>query len=163
MIDVENLPIELLLLAGSRLCMGNASLGSNPATFTQMFLRNPAGSGVVARLIMIECVISAQSCVFGPTQNSSTNLGGEAFADTRIFGEGTALKLQGANNFGSAGSTFWQQRSLVDLTLTFAPPGGIAVIAPGAAFSAGPAATNQSFTASWLWIERQAQPSELTL
>ena len=163
MIDVENLPAELLLLSGSRLCMASGSLASNVGFFTQMFLRNPTGSGVVARLIMIECVISAQTIVFGPTLNSSTALGGEAFADTRVFGEGTALKLQGNNNFGSAGSTFWQQRALVDLTLTWAPPGGIAVIAPGAAFSAGPLLNNQSFTASWLWIERQAQPSELNL
>lgn len=163
MLDVENVPAELLLLSGTRLCSGTASLGAAVGFFGQMFLRNPVDSGVIARLIMIECVISAQTVFFGPTLNSSAALGGEAFVDTRVFGQGTTLKLQGNNNFLSAASTFWQQRSLIDLTLSYRPPVAISVIAPGTAFSLGPALVNQSITASWMWVERSAQPSELNL
>ena len=163
MIDVENVPAELLLLSGSRLCSGTASLAANAGFFGQLFLRNPANSGVIARLMVIEIIISAQTVFFGPTQNSSVALGGEAFLDTRVFGEGTTLKLEGNNNFLAPNVNFWQQRSLLDLTLSYRPPVAISVIAPGAAFSFGPALANQSITASWMWIERTAEPSELNL
>jgi len=164
MIDVENLPAELLLLSGSKLCMATAALGAGGVGFfTNMILSNPVGSGVIARLMSIEIIISAQTINFSPTANVSAALGGEAFADTRIIAEGTALKLQGASNLLTAHPARFQKRSLVDLTLTWEPPVAIAVLSPGAGFGFGPNLDNQSMTASLTWIERQAQPSELNL
>jgi len=164
MLDVENLPAELQLLAGSRLCMGTGLLGAGGATFFgTMLLRNNAGSGIIARLIEVNVVATAGSIVLGPTQNSDTPLGGEAFADTRIFGEGTALKIQGSNNNLVFGANFWTPRTDADNIYSWSPPSSIAVISPGNAFSVSNGAANVALRVNWLWLERQAQPSELNL
>jgi len=164
MIDVENVPAELLLLAGSRLCMGRAFLlAGGPAFFSTMLLRNDARTGVVARLIHINVSSSSGQLVMGPTTNSDTLLGGEAFADTRVFGEGTALKIQGSNNNLVFGSAFWNPATDASARYVWEPPAAIAVIAPGAAFSVSNQTADLGITVSWLWIERQAQPSELNL
>jgi len=164
MIDVENVPAELLLLSGSRLCMGRASLAAGGATFfSTMLLRNSGGTGVVARLIAVNVTSESGQLVMGPTLNSNTLLGGEAFADTRVFGEGTALKIQGNNNSLVTGPAFWNPATDASDSYNWEPPAAIAVIAPGAAFSVGNQTSNLGMTVSWLWIERQAQPSELNL
>ena len=164
MLDVENLPAELLLLSGSRLCMGTALLGAGGAlNFGIILLRNNAGSGIIVRLVEINVTAAAGTIVLGPTQNSDTLLGGEAFADTRIFGEGTAAKIMGSNNNLVFGSNFWAPTTNLSNTYTWKPPSGIAVIAPGAAFSVGNGSANIALRVNFLWIERQAQPSELNL
>ena len=164
MIDVENVPAELLLLSGSRLCMGTALLGAGGATFFgQMLLRNDAESGVIARLIEIDVTSPAGTIVLGPTLNSDTAIGVQAFADTRVFGEGTALKIQGSNNNLVFGSLFWAPSTAPDGRYVWRPPAAISVIAPGSAFSVSNGSDNESLRVNFLWIERQAQPSELNL
>jgi len=164
MIDVENVPAELLLLSGSRLCMGTALLGAGGATFFgQMLLRNNAGSGVVVRLIEVNVTATQGTIVLGPTQNSDTVIGVTAFADTRVFGEGTAAKIQGSNNNLVAGSTFWAPTTDAANSYTWRPPAAIAVIAPGGSFGVGNGGADVALRVNFLWIERQAQPSELNL
>jgi len=164
MFDVENMPAELLLLAGTRLCMGTALLGAGGALmFSTMLLRNAADSGVIARLIHVDIVTGNATLVLGPTLNSDTAIGDEAFADTRIFGEGTALKIQGSNNNLVFGAQFWSPSSSPNSRYIWEPPVAISVIAPGSAFSIGTSAANASLRVNWLWTERQAEPSELNL
>lgn len=164
MIDVENVPAELLLLSGSRLCIGTGLLGAGGAAFFGVqLLRNAPKSGVIARLIEINVTAPPGTIVMGPTLNSAAAIGAEAFADTRVFGEGTALKIQGNNNNLVVGSNFWAPSTDADSTYTFRPPAAISVIAPGAAFSVGNGTANEALRVNWLWIERQAQSSELNL
>jgi len=164
MIDVENVPAELLLLSGSRLCMGTVILtAGGAAMFGTVLLRNNAGTGVIARIIMIDVGSASGTLVLGPTLNSAAAAGAEAFADTRVFGEGTALKIQGSTNNLVFGSNFWNPLTDASGRYTWEPPAAIAVIAPGAAFSIGNATANLGITVNLLWIERQAQPSELNL
>lgn len=164
MLDVENVPAELLLLSGSRLCMGTALLGAGGAgNFGTILLRNSGGSGVIARLLEVNVVGASGSLVLGPTQNSDVALGGEAFADTRVFGEGTALKIQGSNTNLVFGANFWTPTGAPDAKYNWRPPAAISVITPGNAFSVGNATSNESLRVNFLWIERQGQPSELNL
>jgi len=164
MIDVENVPAELLLLSGSRLCMGTVILtAGGAAMFGTVLLRNNAGTGVIARILMIDVGSASGTLVLGPTLNSAAAAGAEAFADTRVFGEGTALKIQGSTNNLVFGSNFWNPLTDASGRYTWEPPAAIAVIAPGAAFSIGNATANLGITVNLLWIERQAQPSELNL
>jgi len=164
MFDVENVPIELLLLSGSRLAMGRIFLGAGGAgNFSIALLANALESGVIARLIGINVTGGNQAILLGPTQNTAAQGGTRAFADTRVFGEGTALQMQGSNNNLVAGSTFYSIPTLSNGEVRWEPPGGIAVITPGGAFSVSASVANISITVSYLWIERQAQPSELNL
>lgn len=164
MFDVENVPAELLLLSGARLCMGSALLGAGGATFFgHILLRNQGGSGMIARLLEVNVTAPAGTLVLGPTQNSDTPIGATAFADGRVFGEGTALGIQGSNNNLVIGSAFWLPTTAADGKYVWQPPAAIAVITPGNAFSVSNGSDNESLRVNFLWIERQAQPSELNL
>lgn len=164
MFDVENPPIELLVLMGSRLCMAQDIIGSGGATFfSQTLLINPVNSGVLCRVISLRGATSASLLHVGPTQNVAASTGTRAFADGRVFGEGTTCFLGSTNNTLVIGSNFYtfQPDSIFNFDST--PPGGLAVLSPGTALSISGGNDNIFLRTSWLWIERQAQPSELNL
>ena len=164
MLDVENVPAELLLLMGSRLCLGGADLSTGgPTFFNQAMLRNPGGSAAIITLLDIHCSSASDNrFVWGPTLNTLSNVQLSAFTDTRVFGEGTvgqvlseALLVPGPS-FGHA-----RFRSNTDFLLKV--PRGLAVIAPGTAFSISCADADTNFSFAFTWLERVAQPSELNL
>jgi len=165
MLDVENLPAELLLLSGSRLCLGTVAIGSGGAgNFTHTFLRNPGGSGVVARVVQVGVWSSiVQTFHFGITTNSDVASGDTAFADGRVFGEGTVVVTQGNNNLLVTGPTFFRKRHDTNFDTVFEPPVACAVLSPGTAFIVSSDTNNSGHNTSFVWIERQAQPSELNL
>jgi len=164
MFDVENVPAELLLLSGARLCAANLFLAAGgPTFFSTGLLRNNAGSGTIARLIEISVTAVQQNLVLGPTLNSAATTGTRAFVDGRVFGEGTTLITMGSNNNLVIGSFFYAVNTGADGTVIYRPPVAISVISPGTAFSVGCAAVDTALNLSFLWIERQAQPSELNL
>ena len=163
MLDVENIPAELLLLSGSRLCMGTVLQAANVGFFSKAILRNPSESGMIGRLVMITVNAVGTNVVFGPTLNSDVASGASAFADTRVFGEGTALKTQGNNNLLAVGSTFWVDTVDASGRLRWEPPVAISVIAPGSGFEVTANTLNLALRCNFLWIERQAEPSELAL
>jgi len=165
MIDVENVPAELLLLSGSKLAMGRANLIGGGATFFGIaFLRNNGATGVLGRVMEIEVFsTTAQRILIGPTQNSAAAVGATAFADGRVFGEGTTLVTQGANNNLVSGSDFYRLGIDGIESKTWRPPGAGMVISPGTALSVSATVDNTDLTVSFVWVERIAQPSELNL
>lgn len=165
MFDVENVPAELLLLSGSRLCMARTFTAAGGAgKFGVHLLRNNGDTNAVARLMQVSIAVGVdQGIVCGPTQNSGTAQGTRAFADGRVFGEGTTLVTQADNTGLVPGSTFFEFDAALGQTNFWEPPSAIGVITPGTAFSVGNNSSNVALTVSWLWIERVAQESELNL
>ena len=165
MIDVENVPAELLLLSGARLCMGTISETAGGAlNFVHTFLRNPADSGVIIRLISVSIFSAdAHAVNFGPSLNSATAGGARAFTDTRVFGEGTVGITQSDNNLLAAAVRFFQIQLQANVNQIFEPPAAIGVIAPGSSFGVGSDFANSALNVSYLWLERVAEPSELDL
>lgn len=164
-LDVENVPAELQLLMGSKMCQGTrAQAAGGAGFFSSVQLANAIGSGTVLRLVAVAARLtsSGANVVMGPTQNVNANAGVEAFVDTRVFGEGTVGQVLGQQVSLVASSTFFRLRD--DGTgIVYAPPGGIAVIAPGAAYEVGSETANVAINVSFQWIERVAQPSELNI
>lgn len=165
MIDVEQVPAELLILGGSRLCMGTISSAAGGAPFfSTTLLRNPGGSGVVIRVVYIVARLSVVgNIVIGPTLNSFTPGGSRAFSDLRIFGEGTVGQLSQANNLLTAGSTFFVMRDQLLTGFFLEPPVAIAVLSPGTGLQVSPQGDNRAIDTSFIWVERVAQQSELNL
>ena len=164
MIDVENVPAELLLLGGSRLCMAtDLQAAGGAGFFSTCILRNGSKTGVIARLLEINVSTTAPNITLGPTLNSDNSSGVRAFVDTRVFGEGTALRTQGNNNLLVVGSTFWVPNVDASNTFVFRPPVGIAVLGPGGSYQVTNNQDNVALRVNWLWIERAAEPSELNL
>lgn len=164
MIDVENVPAELLLLMGSRLALGGDNLAAPAATFfAQMMLRNPANSGFIITVLEARCSSTTdQQFVWGPTQNTLATAESTAFADTRVFPEGTVGQVL-SESLLVVGPTFGHGRALANTDLILNVPRGLAVLTPGTAFSVSTTDDATVLTATFTWLERVAQPSELNL
>ena len=164
MFDVENVPAELLLLMGSRLCVGGDNLGAGGATFfTQAMLRNPGESGAIITVLdVVFSSTSSQRFVYGPTLNTLATSENTAFVDTRVFGQGTVGQVL-SEQLLVVGPTFGHVRALANSPEHLAVPRGLAVLAPGTAFSISTTTANTGMTVTFSWLERVAQPSELNL
>ena len=165
MIDVENVPAELLVLSGTRLAMGTIFLGAGGAGFfSKAMLRNPGQSGALIRVLVVNARLSvAGNILLGPSQNTFGTAGTQAFADGRVFGEGTVGRVLGLNNDLVAGSTFFRIRDQVIEGVNWQPPVAPMVISPGTALEVSAGSDNVAIAVSFLWVERVAQPSELNL
>ena len=165
MIDVENVPAELLLLMGSRLCLGGDNLGQPGATFfNQAMLRNPGDSGVIITLLeaRVSSNSGAQRYVWGPTLNTLATVEPTAFTDTRVFGEGTVGQVR-SEALLVVGPNFGSGRSPNNQDLILNVPRGLAVLAPGTAFEVSTTVADTAFGFAFSWLERVAEPSELNL
>jgi len=163
MIDVENVPSELLLLSGTRLCIGRGFEAALAANFGQIMLRMPGGTGSIATILsVIVFSPTAQALTLGPTLNTYTNTEVEAFTDGRIFGQGTVAKVLGDRLLVVGSNFMHHQVNGVDATV-YTPPRGFAVVTPGTAFSVSNTVVNTAIEVSFLWTERVGQPSEFSL
>lgn len=163
-IDVENVPLELQLLSGARICMGIKNLSAGGAgTFNDCLLMNPVDSGVIARVIDTQVASTSVNVNLGLTQNVTAFNGVEAYMDGRVFGEGTVCKLGASNNKIVSGPAFYLLAINSDFLAFWDPPLGMAVLTPGSAFIWSNSSANNFLTVSVQWLERQAEPSELNL
>jgi len=163
MLDVENLPSELLLLSGTRLCVGHIAVLAVGATIPQAMLRVALETSVVATIHMVSMFSeTAQRIAMGPTQNVYPDPGAQAFTDGRVFGEGTVAKVLG-DNLLVVGSDFYRLQIPAGTSIDFIPPKGFSVVTPGTAFSVSGTVGATPLDVSFFWSERVAQPSELNL
>lgn len=164
-VEVENVPSELLLLMGTRLCMGRIALGPGGAgNFNTHYLHNPVGSGVLGTILEISVSTDIFQQIFmGPTQNTDTQAGIRAVADLRAFPENPTLQTMGNNNLLVAAPAFYHVVDNGTDGFRFSPTRGLAVLSPGGSFVVGCSSSNTAQRTSFFWIERTAQPSELSL
>jgi len=165
MFDVENVPAELYLLGGIRICLGRTDQGTpGPALFRASMIRNPGGSNTIITLTsVVFASLAGQEIVLGPTLTSYTTAGTRAIADTRQFGPQAPVGQLLTDDLLVVGADFFRYRINSSEAFTFAPPGAVAVLAPGTAFSVSTGTADTSLTVGYTWRERQAEPSELNL
>ena len=165
MIDVENVPGELLRLAGTRLCYGGGSIAGVAAESARGQLFNPADSG---HLVIITSIFfgTAGDTVLRWGSNTvalSVALSTQLFRDTRdlspirpiaeVRSDSTVALAEGTN----------QARLLAISTLKLSDPNGVVVLAPGTGFEIGAVTQNNAINFSFNWRERVAEVSELNL
>lgn len=162
-LDLENLPSELLLLRGWVLGMGRIANTSAIATNNAHQLFNPAGSGLLVVLTSLRLTANdAQIVNFGPafTALVTTSVAG-AWRDTReAVIKATTSLLQEEDN-GTA-STFGSIELVSGVTFQMSDPNGLAVLLPGTAFRITDQTTNKVLRSSWMWRERPFEPSEVS-
>jgi len=162
-IDVENLPGELMKLAGWTLAFGASSRTAAGGQFVKFQVFNPVGSG---NLIVVDSFsISTLNA-----QTVSYSTGAVEFADpisTQLprdtrFGVGNPLVGQ-INNESTAGVVPLNGiiRTAADVYVTVQPEHGVAVLAPGTGFNVGATMANTGMFCSFFWRERPALQSEL--
>jgi len=164
MLDVENMPGELLRLANTRLGMGTATLAAVAAEIPKIQLFNPADSRL---LVTLTTVVITQSVngepvrFFFSTAGLADNIGNTPFRDTR---DGVAISTVAQVRSDSSASGIAAHFSFVSSAnnpTQFHDSNGVCVLAPGTGISIATASVNRTLTVGFMWRERVAEESEL--
>lgn len=165
MIDMENLPGELLLLGGTRPAFGGGNVNGVAAESASAQLFNPAGSGLIATLTSVHAGSSSSGRMRWGTSFTSFGLplSTELSRDTRVTGAPSATCQVHARSAVAQANATGQTRILANTNLYLTDPKGVAILAPGTGFEIGSAQTNSGFSFVFYWHERVALDSELSV
>ena len=162
-IDVENVPAELLAL--SRTALGQGSTLQNPSAgdnnISQLF--NPVGSGI---LITVTSLIfssnTLQGIEYATTETPlTTGTGNEIPRDTRSGVTGGIVgQIREVQQVGSL-SPFGQIVVSPNVSVFLENERGLFVLSPGTGLSVGTTTVNTVMRVNYMWRERVALESEL--
>jgi len=165
MIDVENVPGELLLLMGTRLCAGASQGTGSVGEAFRIQVFNPVDSGMLITVTSLIASYTTNAVVrIGTTETAlTTGIGTEVFRDRRL-----ALTDTPVGEIRQVSSVALTDANLIFRTLAGTPvkltdPNGLAVLPPGTGLEVGTTNLAIETAASFLWRERVAEPSELNL
>jgi len=165
MLDVENVPGELLALGGTALCFGGQTLGPQAALIGRIQLFNPVGSG---KLITVTQMVTASNVTEG-WRAGMVNVALATAPSTQIHRDPrlglTTLpvgQIRTALTAAAAPGTL-QWRVLASTSFTMKDPNGVAILTPGTGFETSIAIVNTRVEAFFFWRERVAEPSELNI
>lgn len=163
-LDVENVPGELLLLGGTQLCIGQTIESANAGDTPSSSLRNPGESGTLITVTSIRIFSgTAQAGRGGPSLNTLPNTGTQAVRDTRVGPTGQPVGIMLSDNSLSLAPLFYRFELNGTDDLVIEDPNGVAVITQGTSFIVGASIANTDLRVGWLWRERPAEQSELSL
>lgn len=165
-IDVENIPAELLALGGTRMAIGNTNEAAVAANFQISELFNPVDSGTIITLLHLHVISdTALSVGMGITTGSFTNNNplNVSFADGRFLPPTVPVGQCRDETAGAEGVRFYLLDQNNFQSEIFQPPKAIAVLVPGTGWSVGTTIANHPLSVSYGWIERPAEQSELSL
>ena len=164
MVDVERVPGELLLLGGTQVCMGQRNVSALAANFSMVMLRNPGESGSLITITQVRFFSpTAQTIGLGPTLNTFPVAGTQTIRDTRRGPAGIPVGQVLEDRNLVSGVQFYRARADGISDEVMEDVNGVAVLAPGTAFSVSTRTVNTGLTVSFLWRERPAEQSELSL
>jgi len=165
MIDVENVPAELLILAGTRTCMGGGAVSGAAGTAPKFQLFNPVGSGMIITITRI--VFSVNGDVIHRWGRSNVSFAAristETFTDTR--NPVVNLPVGQIHQVAAAAlaSATMQARVLALTANEIWDQNAVAILSPGFGFEIGSGSNNVTASCAFNWRERVAEASELSL
>ena len=163
-LDVERVPGELLLLGGTQMAMGEIRLAAQAAFFTQGMIRNPGKSGNLITVTQVAIFsTTAQIVRIGMTLNTFATAGGQTIRDGRRGPVGKPVGQVLGDKLLVGSPIFFTARVNGADTLILKDPNDLAVLPPGTAFSVGANTVNTSLELGFMWRERPAEESELSL
>ena len=163
MVDVENLPGELLALGGWKLGIGASNLLAAAAETAKIQVFNPIGSGVIATVTTIVMSVTSAQRVRISSDNAarSTGIGVQIPRDLRhgILRLPTCAIFQESSPGSNNANGIFQIAA--DDPITLHDPNGLFILTPGTGCSAGHEIVATRLIATFFWRERTAEPSEL--
>jgi len=163
-IDVENLPGELYLLSGTRLCWGATSVTGMPAEVPQAILFNPVDSGHLITVTQVSCSSNINDRIrFEVSQTTAGSaVATERFRDGRLITPTILptgqVRSQSTPTLRAGQADF---RVLADEGKFVSDPNGICVLSPDTKLVVGSVTGATVITVTFWWREREAQESEL--
>ena len=163
MIDVENVPGELLLLGGTQISYGSHINIPGAANAAQVQLFNVADSGKIVTITKVMFssfnVVTARLGISNTAVGTATNA--ETFRDSRLpVASQPATQMRFFSDPTPADPQI-QIRILNNVTFSLEDPNGVCVLSPGFGFHVGLDTLNATLVCSFLWRERTAEASEL--
>ena len=161
-IDVEQVPGELLVLMGTRLCFGSEVINSNVAEFSTIQLFNPANSGF---LITVSSVIISTQSGTEVRWNLEGSIAGALsvngrFRDGRISGVTRPVGQIRSISRAAVTARAGQMRILANEPKTLEDPNGVAVLAPNTGLTIQEIEADQTLVVAFNWRERVALEPE---
>jgi len=165
MINLEDPPAELHLLGGTVLGMGAADLTAAAAQFAKIQLFNPVGSNQIVTVTDLWFTGPGTSLtrVSRDTVALSAGIGTQVARDTRqiVTSLPTAQMFQESSvGFINANMIF---RHLANSIVHIQSPNDLMVLAPGTGITCSNDTAQGRLVVTFLWRERPAEPSELSL
>jgi len=165
--DVENMPAELLILSGTRICLGGGTLAQVGGQAGTHVLENPANSGVLATLERVDFAASSSATIRWGVQNgfraTAVAIGTEDFRDVRVFSPDLPVcNVRQITEVALANGTN-QTRVIANANLVLQPPNSVCVLPPGTSFEIGIGGNNIASFVGFSWRERVAEQAELNL
>jgi len=166
MIDVENVPSELLILAGTRICEGGTSLGAAAGEAPAFQIFNPVDSGTIVTVTrLLYSVDITSTCTWGRSAAvfAGSRQGSEEFTDTRNALAELPIAEVRPRTSATLPNNSNQARVLANNLLLIENKNDIVVLSPGFGFEIGSATLNVTARLAINWRERVAETSELNL
>ena len=162
MMDVENLPAELLFLAGWRTALTTKVVAATVGETSRAGIFNPVGSGYIVVLTDVWLASSSVANIdYSPSivELTDDSFSGEGRDGRGELGQGTAAKVAQQQTGNTAG----RGRFVLEANVTFQHQAinEIAVLGPGTGWEYGTNADNILLNITFFWRERQALTSEL--
>ncbi len=163
-LDVENVPAELLALMGTNLAWGGTNQAGFAALTNQAQLFNPVDSGFLITVTRVDInSSSSQPIGMGVVTVPLTPVPNEHFRDGRL-GDTLPVGSFGIATAAAADPTDqWVGRFQSPDFFKIRDDNGIAVLSPGTGLQITSFTVNTTLQIAWMWRERPAEQSELTL
>jgi len=161
--DVENIPHELFLLSGARICAGSATQAAVASQRSRIQLFNPAGSTALVTVTGFSHFSgTANIMVMGLVSVAlATTVVTERDWDTRLGILSSPIAQIRQTTNVAAGPSSFNIRTDASANQFIQNQKGIAVLAPGTGLEFTCGINNTAMTIGLFWRERQAEPSEL--
>ena len=160
-VDVERVPSELLILAGTRLAWQSTQRPADAGNVTASQLQNPVDSGSI--ITVTQLIARVGLATFLQAEITETFIGTPVpglFRDGRLgIARETTGKVASADGVATGGGlrVFLQ----ANINTIFPEANDIVTLGPGQALQIGSVIVNVEMTMNYLWREREALPSEL--
>lgn len=161
-IDVENVPGELLWLGGTRIGMGAATVTAAAGETPRIQVFNPVGSNKIATVtqaLFFSTVTSIARLAITSTP-LTTGTGTELMRDTRRgVAQRPVCQIRSDSTVAFTDANIFT-RALANTNIFIKDDNGVVVLLPGTGFEVGNEARATSLFATFFWRERDALESE---
>lgn len=160
-LDVENVPGELLVLAGTRLAWQSTERPASVGNTSASQLQNPTNSGAIVTISRIDLFADVTTIL--SMEITEVEIGTPApglFRDGRLgIARETTAKVGSVDGVSTGGG--FRVRLPAGAIRSFEDVNALATIGPGQQLQVGTGNTQIRLTVNYFWREREALPSEL--